>query len=690
MLQSDIMSTYGSTSFTSKCPGAVRWRTLSDGKIEVEGLGVPYADVGGYHGDGAVIRQVWDKYKDFILRASERSGIPARWILALIIIESRGVNHGVNSAGAGGMMGMMLQATGIGLKKVGINRPATKADVADPEMNILAGAGFMRHQADTFGWELPIIAVSHNAGSPKCSPTTRCKSTIDGAWTFDGTNFPNSMGMVEDCTTFNGTVRGSAYALRAVKVNNSAVQMGIGSDGFWLSQDVMLVGVSVASLAVITSVFFPKQTEAAIDFIFGGWLVFTLLLHFRIVRRWDARQVPSHRPGVPDERGGGRRLPGLRLLPDGAPRVPRRARRARRQRPVRGHRPHGPGGRHQLVPPQGRERGVPALQVPPVLHQGQGPPAEARRRAPVQGGEPSGADPRGGVMAKVKRELLQADDMTTTVELISPSRAEELLATNHERQRNMSRAVVDKYIAEMKAGNWITSPHGIVIDSQGHLVDGQHRMEAVRRSCMSFRFVVTRLTADESIRAIDRGSPRTLGNILEMKGIVERGQGGRVSSVAKALYAMTKMRSIQNVKEYESIAERVLDKVGEDIVSVLKSVPRGHKTPSSMIASFVYAYPVNKDLVISTVRRARENDALEHGTGAWHLNKLMTERETKKSPDWTLDMSYRVLHCLELEFIEEKRERLMPTIKRDGVPNTRCLQFFRKKRAELGLGHEVY
>lgn len=296
MLSSDIMSTYGSTSFTSKCPGAIQWRTLSDGKIEVEGLGVPYADVGGYHGDGAVIRQVWDKYKDFILRASERSGIPARWILALIIIESRGVNHGVNSAGAGGMMGMMLQATGIGLKKVGINRPATSADVADPEMNILAGAGFMRHQADTFGWELPIIAVSHNAGSPKCSPTTRCKSTIDGAWTFDGTNFPNSMGMVEDCTTFKGTVRGSAYALRAVKVNNSAVQMGIGSDGFWLSQDVMLVGVSVASLAVITSVFFPKQTEAAIDFIFGGWLVFTLLLLSSVVRRWDAQADESSNP----------------------------------------------------------------------------------------------------------------------------------------------------------------------------------------------------------------------------------------------------------------------------------------------------------------------------------------------------------------------------------------------------------
>jgi hypothetical protein len=189
------------------------------------------------------------------------------------------VNHGVNSAGAGGMMGMMLQATSVGLKKVGIDRPATKADVADPEMNILAGAGFMRHQADTFGWELPIIAVSHNAGSPKCSPTTRCKSTIDGAWTFDGTNFPNSMGMVEDCTTFKGVVRGSAYALRAVKVNNSAVQMGIGGGGPWLSEGVMLAAAGVAFVSAMIWVF-PDQFNEGIDTIFGKWL---LLLYFPFV-----------------------------------------------------------------------------------------------------------------------------------------------------------------------------------------------------------------------------------------------------------------------------------------------------------------------------------------------------------------------------------------------------------------------
>ena len=54
---------YGSPALTSYCSGAVRWRTLSDGKIEVEGMGVPYAPTTGYHQDGKVIAEVWNKWK---------------------------------------------------------------------------------------------------------------------------------------------------------------------------------------------------------------------------------------------------------------------------------------------------------------------------------------------------------------------------------------------------------------------------------------------------------------------------------------------------------------------------------------------------------------------------------------------------------------------------------------------------
>lgn len=254
------VDTMSSSSFTSRCPGAVRWRTLSDGKIEVEGLGVPYASSTDYSSDAKFIPEVWNKWKSEIQAASAETGIPEQWILALIVIESRGKNYPPNSAGAGGLMGMMIQATSIGL-----GRKATAADVADPATNIRAGAGFMAYNGRQFGMELPTIAVAHNAGSPKCSPNTRCKNTIDGAWTFDGTQAANSMGMVEDC--IGG--RGSGYALRAVKINNSAIDLGIGGAKLLGFDEGVVVAIAGAAFVGALYWAFPKEVDEVVDHVTG-------------------------------------------------------------------------------------------------------------------------------------------------------------------------------------------------------------------------------------------------------------------------------------------------------------------------------------------------------------------------------------------------------------------------------------
>lgn len=263
------MSYPGSTSFYSKCPGASRWRTLPSGHIEVEGVGVPRAPTTGYFADGSFITSVWNQWKSEIREASSRSGIPETWILAVMIVESRGKNYAPNSAGAGGLMALMVPAASVGLKKLGIKDKATSADVADPATNVMAGAGYMRYNADLFGWELPVLANSHNAGSPKCSPNTKCKSTIDGAWTFDGTTAPNSMGMIEDCT--NG--RSSAYGMRTVQIHNSALDLGIGGGSFVPGlDDGVLLAIGGAALVGALYYAFPKEFDAGIDYVFGGWL----------------------------------------------------------------------------------------------------------------------------------------------------------------------------------------------------------------------------------------------------------------------------------------------------------------------------------------------------------------------------------------------------------------------------------
>lgn len=225
------MSTPGSTTWYSKCPSGAKWRTLPNGQIEVDGYGIPLAETTGYFQDAKFIKPVWDEWGSYIQSYAAKFGVPERWVLAIIIIESRGKNYKPNSAGAGGILALLQSTADMMLGR--------RADIMDPNDAFEAGVGLMAKIMRTQAPELPVVAVSYNAGSPKCSEGTRCKNTIDGSWSFDGTTAPNILGMVEDCT--NG--HSSAYSYRAVQINNSAVEMGIGGGGS------LLAGLGVGSLS---------------------------------------------------------------------------------------------------------------------------------------------------------------------------------------------------------------------------------------------------------------------------------------------------------------------------------------------------------------------------------------------------------------------------------------------------------
>ncbi len=87
-----------------------------------------------------------DRFANFIAAASTRFTVPARWIRAVIAIESAGNEHAVSPRGAMGLMQLMpgnwveLSARyGLGL------------DPFDPRDNILAGAAYIKDMHDRFG-----------------------------------------------------------------------------------------------------------------------------------------------------------------------------------------------------------------------------------------------------------------------------------------------------------------------------------------------------------------------------------------------------------------------------------------------------------------------------------------------------------------------------------------------------------
>ena len=106
----------------------------------------------------AVSRDVrTDPYAPFVAEASERFGIPAAWINAVLDEESAGDPRAVSAKGAMGLMQIMPN-TWADLR----TRLSLGNDPHDPRDNILAGAAYLRELHDSYG--SPGFLAAYNAG----------------------------------------------------------------------------------------------------------------------------------------------------------------------------------------------------------------------------------------------------------------------------------------------------------------------------------------------------------------------------------------------------------------------------------------------------------------------------------------------------------------------------------------------
>lgn len=101
--------------------------------------------------------------------------------------------------------------------------------------------------------------------------------------------------------------------------------------------------------------------------------------------------------------------------------------------------------------------------------------------------------------------------------VVTPDLAAELLKRNT-RNRKISRSVVDKYIAEMKRGEWYPTASGIGFDVDGVLVDGQHRLMAIVESGVSVPMLVVEGLPSRSQEKVDRQRRRTIFDVFSLAG----------------------------------------------------------------------------------------------------------------------------------------------------------------------------
>ena len=113
--------------------------------------------------------------------------------------------------------------------------------------------------------------------------------------------------------------------------------------------------------------------------------------------------------------------------------------------------------------------------------------------------------------------MTTATGISMEVETISPDMAQEILAANGH-NRNMRSPRVAQLAEVMRRGEWILNGETIKVATDGTLLDGQHRLQAVVDSGATIETLVMRGMSLETQDTVDTGRRRRLADILAIEG----------------------------------------------------------------------------------------------------------------------------------------------------------------------------
>lgn len=237
---------------------------------------------------------------------------------------------------------------------------------------------------------------------------------------------------------------------------------------------------------------------------------------------------------------------------------------------------------------------------------------QARVEKPAPAAAPKPADTDVGIDAGEASKESEMG-MTQQIETLNPAKAAALLAKNVSNNRAIVKARVEQLAQEMKDGRFLTTPEGIMIDTEGRLIDGQHRLSAIVLSGCTVKMVVWRNVPFNVMEAVNIGQTRTLADVLtvtdnlgvEGAAKVAVARAGGVTLIFKPEHHTKKLA----VSQYEWVR----DHYGEDLEWSLKNYPLngGASTASTTTRRFRSVMPMGA-LIIAHKKYPEETEAFAH------------------------------------------------------------------------------
>ncbi len=137
-------------------------------------------------------------------------------------------------------------------------------------------------------------------------------------------------------------------------------------------------------------------------------------------------------------------------------------------------------------------------------------------------------------------KLIDRSQPTQVLMEVTPGMAAEMLQRNRELNRNINDRYVRDFAADMKTGRWSITGQGLSFDTDGKLLDGQHRLQACIDANVSFTTWVAFGISPESFLHHDRGQNRRNGQLFKMSGFAN----GNTLSVSARFVMLFEMENI--------------------------------------------------------------------------------------------------------------------------------------------------
>ena len=251
---------------------------------------------------------------------------------------------------------------------------------------------------------------------------------------------------------------------------------------------------------------------------------------------------------------------------------------------------------------------------------------------------------------------------------MTPEWAQHLLANQNGHNRKIKTRHVTYLAESIKRGEWKLTSQGIAIGNNGQLLDGQHRLAAIRDAGQTVPVLLATECDPSIFTVIDTGSKRSTGDTLYLLGAPQHNQAAaaiRLIMLAKtqktSSWANSKMIfSNEQIQQYYLQDQLRIDtyvRLVYNAVKNFKMVNRGALTAfciltldrehfSHTVENFVQALTTGANLphdsVVLAFRNAIVNSSIFGERGGTTVQQLWVSCLTKCFNDWYLERSLKV------------------------------------------------